>query len=52
MKNRSFFKDWFVFPFAVIVYTECLEYYPPKGRIELHFLWWHWRWCYSKKDKE
>jgi len=50
-KHFYFYKDWFVFPFAITLHTNCLEYYPPAKRLEVHFLWWHWRKTFYKKEE-
>lgn len=54
MKKKHFYyyKDWFVFPFSLTVHTRLMEYVKPTSSVELHFLWWHWRWIITKKDGE
>ena len=54
MKEKHFyyFKHWFVFPLSITVHTALVEYCPPGKSIEIHFLWWHWRWLVKAKDGE
>lgn len=46
-----FSKSWFIFPLAIEVNTNCIEYYPPAKSLCVHFLWWHFRWMFFKKGE-
>ena len=49
-KHFFFYRDWFVFPFA-IEWTDNLGIYIPKvSRLSIHFLWWHWRWLFIEEE--
>jgi len=54
MKEKHFYylKHWFVFPLSIAVHTSLVEYCRPGKSIEIHFLWWHWRWLIKEKDGE
>lgn len=53
MKKYDFeyIKDWFVFPLAVSI-SKRLEFYPPRVAIGIHFLFWHFRYTFSKQEGE
>ena len=53
MKEKQYYfnKNWFVFPLSITLHTNCWEYYPPANRLEIHFLWWHWKKTFYKEDK-
>ena len=51
-KHFYFYKDWFVFPLSVTYHSKCMEIYPPCKRLEIHFLWWHWKKTFYKKEYE
>lgn len=50
-KHFHFDKDWFVFPFAIVWKTDCWELVGKHSRLEIHFLWFHWRWTFKRKEK-
>ena len=49
-KHFYFYKTWFVFPFAIAIDLDCYDYIPPAKRVELHFLWWHCKWSFKKRE--
>ena len=53
MEDKHFYfdKDWFVFPFAIVWRTDILELVGKHSRLEIHFLWFHWRWIFKRKEK-
>lgn len=48
-KHFYFYKDWFVFPVAIMWESDLFEYIPKANRLTIHFLWWHWRWTFVKE---
>ena len=49
-KHLFFYKDWFVFPVAIMWKSELMEYIPKASRLTIHFLWWHCRWTFVKRE--
>lgn len=45
----EFFKDWFVFPFAISV-RRIYEFYYFAIAITFHFMWWHCRFLFIKQE--
>jgi hypothetical protein len=50
-KRFKFIKSWFVFPFCISFHTDLMEFYPPAKSLQIHFLWWHFRWLFLKKGE-
>lgn len=48
--DLEFIKDWFVFPIAVSI-SKRWELFPARMAIEIHFLWWHFRYTFPKEVK-
>lgn len=48
-KHLYFYKDWFVFPVAVMWERDLVEYISKASRLTIHFLWWHFRWTFVKE---
>lgn len=53
MKKHELYKSkhWIVFPFAIVIHTDLMEFYPPAKSIEVHFLIWHWRWIIYREKR-
>lgn len=51
MKKYDFYfsENWFVFPFAISTWKH-IEYLPPRRSIQVHFLWWHFRYIFASKE--
>lgn len=49
-KHLFFYKDWFVFPLAIAWESGLMEYIPHASRLTIHFMWWHWKWTFFKKE--
>lgn len=47
-KHFHFDKDCFVFPFAIVWKTDFWELVGKHSRLEIHFLWFHWRWIFKR----
>lgn len=47
-KHFYFYKNWFFFPLC-IEWSECPEYIKETHRLTIHFLWWHWKWTFTKE---
>lgn len=45
--SKGYYKDWFIFPFCICI-THRRELMDWPLCIELHFLWWHWRYTFLK----
>lgn len=52
LKEKHFFyyKDWFVFPLAIVWESNLTMYRPTAKGLSIHFLWWHLRWTFVKGD--
>lgn len=46
--QKEFYKHWFFFPICFVWETNIVEYIVPAQRFEIHFLWWHFRWTFTK----
>lgn len=53
MKKDTYFyfdKGWFVFPLAFAWRTDIYELVGKYSRLEFHFLWFHWRCNFNRKE--
>ena len=52
MKEKHFCFDTgcFVFPLAVVWKTDIYELVGRTSRLEIHFLFWHWRWTFIEEE--
>ena len=49
-KHLSYDKEWFVFPFAIGWQSRLYYLIKPTSRLTIHFLWWHWRWDFERRE--
>jgi len=45
-------KEWFIFPFAIGWFKNLYYTLNPTARLEFHFLWWHWKWDFERREDQ
>lgn len=40
----------FVFPFAILIERNSIEFYRPSLKLQFHFMWWCWCWLFVEEE--